>query len=333
MNADNDILCCSECQSVLAIMTNIKLSPHIFDKLCKTYRQKIAFDSHSEYCSYRLSSAETLDKLDNNNNNNNNNNFIPVYMLSVLPREFIQLIVDHPTKTSTFIGRRMIKLYAAINPTSSTTTTTSTIRWRLPKLESSSIPKKLHDFVLHNKDSLENFLSHAGGMNIENDDGDSDGDDDQFTTLLVLSILGWEPIPHQSSRLLSTSGDSRRSVSVGCSLCYSTMDVELRCDNMTDGSGDDDDNRRPSKRHKRSLPSSYYNGHRHYCPYKCGFPNSPLNETKPIYEVNTTTTTTLTTDNDGDDDFDESVDKVRQILRSGIVPKTVDLSTLSGDDD
>jgi hypothetical protein len=300
---------------------------------------------------------------------NNNNNFIPVYMLSVLPKEFIRLIVDHPTKTSTFIGRRMIKLYGAINPTSSptttattTTTTPTTIRWRLPKLESSSIPKKLLDFVLHNKDRLENVLSHAGGMNIENDKvGDGDDDDDQFTTLLVLSILGWEPIPHQSSRLLSSSGDSHRSVSVGCSLCFSTMDFELRCDNMIDGSGDDDDNRRPSKRHKRSLPSSYYNGHRHYCPYKCGFPISPLKETKPIYEVivdrliqelsnnwigggdggdqpttiatadNTTTTTTLTTDYDCD--FDESVDKVRQILRSGIVPKTVDLSTLSGEDD
>mmetsp|Transcript_3361 Transcript_3361/g.5329 ORF Transcript_3361/g.5329 Transcript_3361/m.5329 type:complete len:172 (+) Transcript_3361:1-516(+) len=160
-------------------------------------------------------------------------------------------------------------------------------------------------------------------------------------------------------------------VCLGCPLCLSSMELELGCRTTatTDASStaeageqqqhhQQEDQNRPAKRLRRL--SKYCNpldAHRHYCPYKCGFPNSVTDTPKPVWkvilervcrekdpsdnvgdatrsqQVNEGTTTENAEDHYDDDDeaaseavMDSCIDKVRQILRAGLAPKTVDLS-------
>eukprot|EP00536_Pseudo-nitzschia_multiseries_P012153 jgi/Psemu1/290106/fgenesh1_pg.448_\ len=336
-NADKDMLVCSSCSSALAVTLNSKLSANTFDKLCHAYRNKIVCN-HETNCPFRLSSVDELrsleaaeDQPDEEASEENSkidtvhvHLTVPVYMGQVLQDDAIRLM-EHP-KPSTLLKQRAKKIFKALRSVSCAMSSNGSTDQneegaendaspcRYPRLQ---IPSKIRQ--MDTKSVLTKLL---------------DCDD---ISILALSLLGWDPIPNKRG------DDSDGTVSVGCPMCLSIMKLvpeqnkeEKGDDDSSDVSGSD----RSTKRQRMSCRNTDpLEAHRHYCPYKVGFPKKST-DTNPVWKIilerlskeqqSYEAQKSIEVRDEGAGVpvgvFDKSIERVRRILRSGIAPKEIDLN-------
>jgi len=315
-NADTDMLVCTSCSAALAITLNSKLSANTYDKLCQAYRNKIV-SCHAPSCPFRLSSTEELqpfeateEAIDGGENAiglEHSRLTIPAYMSQVLPEDSVRLM-EHP-RPSSILKQDAKKLADAIRSISTNATVAgelSSTSWILPKLR---IPTKIREMNANSE------LTKMLGCDNE--------------SILALSLLGWSPIPNMS---LDTSNPI---VSFGCPCCLSIMDVKL----VQSTTEVDDQNETDHSNKRQRISSRHLNpleAHRHYCPYKVGFPEKAA-QTNPLWNIilkrlseererteNAATIEEISTDANMDA-MDDSVKKVRKILRAGIATRSIDL--------
>lgn len=342
-NADKDMLVCSSCSSALAVTLNSKLSANTFDKLCHAYRSKIV-SNHDTNCPFRLSSIEELhslessaeedDSYDTEEGNNKSNAEhaacveVPVYMGQVLPEDSIRLI-EYP-KPSILLKRKGEKLVAAIRSVTCATNSTITDKnapgarsdapttWGYPRLQ---IPSKIRQM-----DSNSELTKMLGFDDI---------------SILALSLLGWNPIPNTCVKV----DESILTVSLGCPLCLSIINLAPEQQQQKEGKGTEKDSDasesdRLTKRQRMSCRNfNPLEAHRHYCPYKVGFPKKST-DTVPLWKI---ILERLYKEYQDDNIqkctvvreeakcvpigvFDKAIEKVRRILHAGIAPKEIDLN-------
>jgi len=300
-NADTDMLVCTSCSSALAITLNSKLSANTYDKLCQAYRNKIV-SCHAPSCAFRLSSTEELRSFEATEEEVDDGDSeiltVPAYMSQVLPEDSVRLM-EHP-RPSTILKQSAKKISDTIRSISLNATLggqTSSFSWVLPKLQ---IPI----FIQQMNSSSE--LTKKLGCDNE--------------SILALSLLGWSPLPNMHL------DNSAPFVSFGCPCCLSIMDVRL--EQSTADETSPTKRQRLSSRNKNPLEA-----HRHYCPYKVGFPEKAAH-TNPLWktilerlcEENETVENAEKISTDVDAKVtDDSVNNVRRILRAGIAPRTFDL--------
>jgi len=318
-NADRDMLVCSHCSSAIAITLNSKLSANTFDKLCQAYRNKIV-SCHQANCPFRLTSAQQLRSIENESENGNAEEDVrlltPVYMGQVLPEDSIRLM-EHPTP-SIILRQNVKKISDAVRSVSFVTNNKRNFpegsfspSWKLPRFQ---IPSKIREMNANRE--LTKVL----------------GSDDE--SILTLSLLGWDPIPS-----VAIDDDSAPVFSFGCPLCLSIMDCELVNDTENDNKGDETD--RLNKRQRISCRNlNPLEAHRHYCPYKVGFPTKAgdinavwknildrlRKEKNHAHDVKPFTTVEEMPDDVSVGGLDESIDNVRRILRAGIASKNIGIS-------
>jgi hypothetical protein len=405
-NVDNDILECTGCQSVLAITLYTKLSNQSYEKLCTAYRENIV-SCHTPHCHFRLSKDEfkrmvpttametpintattdcsSCDVATTTRSTKVTSTVVPPYMAAVLPEESVRLL-GHP-KPSTIL-RGTVKQLIDILLEPSTTTTTA-FAWTYPKLV---IPTEIRQLVAmdnysgpaanlfefsNNDNNNKNKNNNDGNNYNKNDDGDNTVSS-LFESVVALAVFGWTPI----QRLMADNDDSVPTVTLGCPLCLSVMELTLKKMASQVGEGvrsdghhnveDEKDHEDKEMQHMTTttatkrlrLLSRYCNpldAHRHYCPYKSGFPNTSMDRPTPVWQIITnrlqkeeketiivpakqqpglspvkaSMATTITTTFDGNDDddndgtragtlLDASIDRVRQILQAGIAPRKAD---------
>mmetsp|Transcript_17361 Transcript_17361/g.38036 ORF Transcript_17361/g.38036 Transcript_17361/m.38036 type:complete len:430 (-) Transcript_17361:2189-3478(-) len=341
-NADKDILVCSSCSSALAITLNSKLSASTFDKLCHAYRRKIVCN-HDINCPFRLSSLEELRSLEssveedddsydpeeeNNKSNAEHASYdaeVPVYMGQVLPEDSIRLM-EYP-KPSMLLKQKGEKLIAAIRSATNSTTTDkdaagaendAPTTWGYPRLQ---IPSKIRQM-----DSNSELTKMLGFDDI---------------SILALSLLGWNPIPNTRVKV----DESMPTVSLGCPLCLSIIKLDPEQHQQKEGKGTEEDggaseSDRLTKRQRMSCRNfNPLEAHRHYCPYKVGFPKK-CTGTVPLWKIILERLHKECQDDDIKNCtvvreeakcvpigvFDKAVEKVRRILHAGIAPKEIDLN-------
>jgi hypothetical protein len=220
---------------------------------------------------------------------------VPPYMAAVLSEECIRLF-GHPTPSTILRGRvrQLIDILPyeakttatiAAGTTASTTPSTITRRtiWKYPKLV---IPTEIQR-LNHSADAAVDLLRLDMVSRRE--------------SIVALAVLGWTPIE-------KVVVDSAPVVTLGCPLCLSVMELSLELEpheKATDGEvneevgqgGNQDegdsasrsssDDRQQQNKRLRQL-SRYCNpldAHRHYCPYKCGFPNTAIDRPTPFWQV------------------------------------------------
>jgi Rsm1-like len=294
------------------------------DKLCQAYRKQIV-TRHSKECPFGMSDEQyesILEAADRQQQQKDNplSSVVPSYMAAVLPGASVQ-ILQHPTPSH--LLRQRIQDMQSLLPK----TNNNNKIWRFPKLQQHEIPSNLQQFLA--TDNAQSLLNNCHDESI-----------------LALAVLGWTAIPLKQQQQ-PKAVEEMHLVSVGCPLCLARMELLLE-----EQSNDDNNNnspRRPTKRPRTTtvVPKHPVDTHRHYCPYRVGFPTKmtdtkedaavwqPLlhrlqqeaaaataatNQQHDDAAIIITTTTTL-------EDMDRSIDKVRRILRSGIVKKTIDLSS------
>ena len=318
------MLVCTSCSSALAITLNSKLSANTFDKICQAYRNKIV-TCHATSCPFRLPSIKQLESLESSEKDSDNVETdaeqarlnVPVYMSQVLPEESVRLM-EHP-KPSVILRKNAKKLSDVVRSIScvankNTTEAPSSSSWSFPRLQ---IPSKIRQM----NSSME-LTKHL------------DCDDE---SILALSLLGWGPIPN------ICLDNAAPVVSLGCPCCFSILDLRLE-HKIGDDSGTlevDDENETDRFTKRQRISSRHLNpleAHRHYCPYKVGFPekaghSNPLwktilkrlgeecrhgeiEESTSIEEISAGVDVSI---------LDESVGNVRRMLRAGIATKNVDL--------
>ena len=324
------MLVCSSCSSALAITLNSKLSTNSYEKLCTAYRDRIV-SNHDSKCPFRLSTEqfhylenveeEKTGKDENEENKNvdtsttttstienyeNSRLIIPVFMGQVLPEETMRLM-EHPTPSS-IIRQHAKKLSDVTTTITEAETTSSSPSWRYPKLH---IPTQFEQ-MYSSTTELAKFL----------------GCDDE--SILTLSLLGWQKVD---------VNDSDRVVTMGCPLCLSIIDLQLERQRIENDVcvvvADDNDVMASPKKRQRTTSSRYLNpldAHRHYCPYKVGFPKKSTDK-NPVWKIIlerinkeyqcrqihcTTTIHETSSDVVADEVLDESITNVRRILRTGI---------------
>lgn len=307
---------CTSCSSALAITLNSKLSANTYDKLCQAYRNKIV-SCHAPSCQFRLSSTEDLRSFEatedateageNAIDLEHSRLTVPVYMSQVLPEDSVRLM-EHP-RPSSILKQNAKKLSDTIRSISTNTSIaeeSSPSSWILPKLQ---IPTKIRQ--TNSNSELTKMLG------CENE------------SVLALSLLGWTSIPNMSL------DNSAPIVSFGCPCCLSIMDVRL----IQSTTEVDDQNETDHSNKRQRISSRHLNpleAHRHYCPYKVGFPEK-AGQTNPLWKIilkrlseeneiteNSATIEEISTDADMKS-MDDSVQKVRRILRAGIATRSIDL--------
>jgi len=286
-----------------------------------------------------------------NKNSIEENMIVPVYMGQVLPHDFIRLmdlptpsisLRQHARKLSEMLPSTLLDDAAKEitdrkdkNPTTTesitagaVTATNSVINeaetrpssslWKYPRLQ---FPSKIRE--MNSRGELSKFL----------------GVDDE--SILILSLMGWKPIPNSSS----CANGSTPVISLGCPLCLSMMELRLERRHGLENDKDDNEEDETSRLTKRARTCSRYfnvlDAHRHYCPYKVGFPKKAT-ETNPVWEIllkrlckeiQLSGKVDFTKIKEAETNFvvpdevlDDSIKKVRGILRSGIAPEKINLS-------
>ena len=190
--------------------------------------------------------------------------------------------------------------------------------WELPTLE---ISAEIQDFKIIRKDNrqqhtIEAVADIADQLKTEN------------RTAVLLATLGWNSIGGNTE----IDPESQTPIVIlGCQMCFSTMEIQLKSLNRESTS-------HPPKRQKRlARYCNPHDAHRHYCPLRCGFPTNVLSSDTPLWQVlllrlvaqqekhiETATTSSCHGPASSEAVFD-SVAKIRKILMSGIVPKKVEL--------
>ena len=296
------------------------MSAKTYDKLCQAYRNKIV-SCHAPSCPFRLSSIEELESLeaaekkhdivetaDGYTDLEQTRLTVPVYMSQVLPEESIRLM-EHP-RPSTILRQNAKKLSDAIRSISCAANAKNNLdgasfsTWSLPRLQ---IPSKIRQ--MNSSLELTKML-----------DCDSE-------SILALALLGWTPIPNVS---LDSSAPI---VSFGCPCSLSIMDIRL-VQGSTEVSDENETDRVNKRQRVSSRSLNPLDAHRHYSPYKVGFPekaghtkplwktilmrlcdenkNGRVQESASIEEISTETDARL---------LDDPVINVRKILRAGIATR------------
>ena len=331
-NADIDMLVCTSCSSALAITLNSKLSANSSEKLCRTYRDRIV-SNHDTKCPFRLSTEqfnylEAVEEtnshsdgrvggnIDTSKNENNSRAFfqksrliIPVFMARFFPEESIRLM-EHPTPSS-IIRQHAKKLSDVLLSISASSSSSPSLRY--PRLQ---IPSKIQQILRCQK--LTKFLGY------------------EDESILTLSLLGWQKVDVNNSDQV---------VTIGCPLCFSLMGLQLERQRMEnnedviiaeDDSDMNESGRSPKRRKYRDL--NPLDAHRHYCPYKVGFPRIDT-ERNPIWKIildrvdeesqrwqklhfSICTAEETSSNVVSDEVLNESINNVRRILRTGIASKT-----------
>jgi hypothetical protein len=243
-------------------------------------------------------------------------------MSQVLPEDSIRLM-EHP-RPSIILRQNATKLSETVRSISCVTNnknlagaSASSPSWRFPILQ---IPSKIRQ--MNSSMELTKIL----------------GCDDE--SILALSLLGWNPIPNAALH------DSDPVVSLGCPCCLAIMDLRLEQQQQKgsdkDRAEDSDENETDRLTKRQRISSRNLNpldAHRHYCPYKVGFPEKAA-DTNPMWKIilkrlceeshddkieeSTTTIEEITTDV-AVGVMDKSVDNVRRMLRAGIATRKIDL--------
>lgn len=299
--------------------------------------------NHDINCPFRLSSLEELRSLEssveedddsydpeeeNNKSNAEHASYdaeVPVYMGQVLPEDSIRLM-EYP-KPSMLLKQKGEKLIAAIRSATNSTTTDkdaagaendAPTTWGYPRLQ---IPSKIRQM-----DSNSELTKMLGFDDI---------------SILALSLLGWNPIPNTRVKV----DESMPTVSLGCPLCLSIIKLDPEQHQQKEGKGTEEDggaseSDRLTKRQRMSCRNfNPLEAHRHYCPYKVGFPKK-CTGTVPLWKIILERLHKECQDDDIKNCtvvreeakcvpigvFDKAVEKVRRILHAGIAPKEIDLN-------
>lgn len=314
-NADKDMLVCLSCRQALAIALHSSLSAKSTGALCDAYRQQLA-TTHKQDCPFRLDAQQFL-RLEEEGKDSKTKVVVPAYMVSVLPEDCVE-IMEHPAPIEVLKSRvkKLENVWEA-----------GEARWKYPKLE---ISQEIRDYRLNNDDT-------ADGLTLINNLSDLLGTKDE--SVLTLAILGWIPIDHTTE----TSTSSVPVVTLGCPICLSLMELRLEqaTSNLHPRENEDDSGDPPNKKQRKlAMFCNPYDAHRHYCPYKCGFPKAVSTHELAVWKV---ILSRLHDDNkdkgppenlaeEAATGWDESYEKIRTILRSGIAPKRVDLTGYLSED-
>lgn len=315
-NADKNMLVCSACGSALSITLNSNLSANTFDRLCQAYRNKIV-SCHATSCPFRLSSIDELrsfelseqesENIEKENSNGDVHLSVPIYLGQVLPEDTIRLM-EHPSPY--MVLKRKIDnfndIVRSINSKAAGSSLLSST-WRFPRLQ---VPSKIRQ--MNSSMNLTEVL----------------GCDDE--SILALSLLGWTPISNECL------DNSTPVLSLGCRCCFSIIDLQLE-NSSEDNDGTEID--RLTKRQKISYRNlNPLESHRHYCPYKVGFPEK-VGDSNPVWkiilqrlceEIHGSKTKESARIEEIEADvaigiLEKSVDNVRKILHSGIATRKLDL--------
>lgn len=271
------------------------------DKLCAAYRMKIA-TNHKDGCVFGLGKHLYEEIIEENSKNTSasSSTIVPSYMASVIAENYIQMM-EHPTPSA--LVRYQVKEIISLLPK---TATKGTI-WRFPKLQ---VPLEIQQFAFTDAKLM-----------LESDD----------EATVALAILGWAPAKKMKNSVPTAY--------LGCPLCLATMELDLE----SDVAGKDKAERgRPTKR-LRTLAKhcNPVDAHRYYCPYQSGFPSSIVQPTNPVWKrilerllqekkhfdaIGTETGQPTEHLDLTENDMDQSIEKVRRILRGGIVKTTIEIS-------
>jgi hypothetical protein len=216
---------------------------------------------------------------------------VPTAMVSVLPQDCVELM-DHPFPRP--LLRKRVELLESKCPSS----------WVYPKLQIST------DLTEYSNEENNDPLKKACQI-LETTE-----------TPAVLSILGWEPADVKEDETGTPT------VSLNCHLCFSWMELTLEKEEFSENLHATE--AQPEKRRKLVSSPRYRNpleSHRHYCPYKCGFPNSLFAEKKPVWKSVLSRLKVEKTRQDISFDSGYTVDKIQQLLRAAIAPKRIDLAS------
>lgn len=286
---------------------------------------------HATSCPFRLSFPEKLRSIEATDNAEKESSesdakevrlIVPIYMSQVLPEDSVRLM-EHP-RPSIILQQNAKKLSETVRSLSCVTNnknlfgaSASSPSWSFPVLQ---IPSKIRQ--MNSSNELTKIL----------------GCDDE--SISALSLLGWNPIPN------AALDDADPVVSLGCPCCLAIMDLRLEIQQQKGndkGSAEDSDGDETDRLTKRQRISSRnlnpLEAHRHYCPYKVGFPEK-AGATNPMWKIilkrlceeshddgigeSTTTIEEITTDA-AVGVMDKSVDNVRRMLRAGIATRKIDL--------
>lgn len=297
------MLACASCDAALAITLLSDFSVSTVEKICNAYRQQLA-TAHEKDCPFRLDAEQFL-RLEETQQG-----IVPTQIMSVLPQEFVELM-EKPSP-STLLRQRVQQL-EKVCPSSPSST------WVYPSLE---ISEEIRKYRLNDDDTREGteLISAISGLL---------GTDD--SSMLTLAILGWTPIDAPTE----TDPDSgARIVSLGCPMCLSLMELTLKQKENESQDAAAVGDRAPKRLKKLARFCNPHDAHRHYCPFKCGFPKTLSGRETPLWQVllsrlhreKESKETVHDVEKDTAEDLDQSVDRIRKILRSAIVPKKVDLT-------
>ena len=306
-NADRDMLSCPSCNQALAIALHSNLSFKATESLCRAYRQKLA-TAHEPDCPFRLDAEQFL-RLDASSTAT-----LPTYMFQVLPAECAELLERPPPTT---ILKKRVQLLSEVLQND----------WKYPCLDAA---QELKDYRLNGEDDRDGLaLIQGASEQLASED----------VSILTLAILGWIPIKDGTSN--ATLDASSPVASLGCPLCFSFMELTLekKSEATAAVSTQDDAATPPTKKQRRlAMFCNPHDAHRHYCPYRCGFPKTVSDTDDAVwktllsrlYKEQRVSEQGTPSDTANLENPDQSYDRIRKILWSAIVPKKVDLT---GDED
>jgi hypothetical protein len=293
------MLACSECQAVLAISMHSNLSAPVVQTIFQNYRQQLA-TAHEPECSFRLDAEQSLLR-----HAPSSEHVIPSYLASVFPSPSVELL-EHPSPRI-LLKNRIEELEKAADVADMS----------YPELE---LSREIRKYQLLGKSASELIFSLPKLLGTG------------YDSTTTLALLGWTPI---DSKLESDPP----MVSLGCPICLAWMDLALEPAEhhspedppvIIESDGDDDDSIGESapKRRRAARVANPLTAHRHYCPYVSGFPTDASTRDAPVWQgllerVCRDSESTIVNDNrDEYEQGEETFEKLRKILRSGIASKS-----------
>jgi hypothetical protein len=293
------MLACSECHAALAISMHSNLSATVVQTIFQSYRQKLA-TAHLPNCTFRLDAEQSLLR-----HAPSSETIVPSYLASVFPSLSVELL-EHPA-ARILLKDRTEELEKA-----------TAAGMSYPELE---LSREICRYQFRGGKARDLIGSLPKLLGAGND------------STTALALFGWTPI---DSKLESDPP----MVSLGCPICLAWMDLALEpierhsSDDPQvvvelDG-GDDDDSVEESapKRRRATRFTNPLTAHRHYCPYVCGFPTDSSTQDAPVWQgllerVCRDSESTLVNDNhDEYEQGEETFEKLRKILHSGIASKS-----------
>lgn len=249
------MLLCTSCQSALAISLPSGLSAEAMEKICAAYRQQLS-TAHKDYCAFRLEAQQHLRRTEDPLCT------IPLAFARVFPPELVRLM-DHPSPSTLF--REQVQSIEAICTASSC------------KLSDLEIANEIQTFRLHDHEATNALDVVSAGADLIGT---------KQKSVLLLALLGWTPMDQR----VETDVESQNvTATFGCPLCFSIMEISLLQEQQllqTTAITDAQDSRRPTKRPKRLARfCNPHDAHRHYCPFRCGFPTTMLGLGTPLWQI------------------------------------------------